>query len=103
MRSSWDHATDQVWRFGKVKLETDGEQHVFEVQIYLDDLDPEAVRVELYANGFCGCDHRTDYVASNETVSQPISPSSRVLMDNLGSMAVRSVASTGLRDCASRY
>ena len=25
------------------------EQHVFEVQVYLDDLDPDAVRVELYA------------------------------------------------------
>jgi len=30
------------------------EQHVFEVQVYLDDLDPEAVRVELYANGANG-------------------------------------------------
>jgi len=37
-----------------VKLETDAGQHVFEVQVYLDDLDPEAVRVELYANGVNG-------------------------------------------------
>jgi starch phosphorylase len=37
--------------FGEVKQETADEQHVFEVQVYLDDLDPEAVRVELYANG----------------------------------------------------
>jgi starch phosphorylase len=51
---NWRHALDQKWaalRFGEVKVETDGEQHVFEVQMYLDDLDPEAVRVELYANG----------------------------------------------------
>lgn len=53
----WRHALDQKWvalRFGEVKVETDGEQHVFEVQVYLDDLDPEAVRVELCANGVDG-------------------------------------------------
>jgi starch phosphorylase len=51
---NWRRELDQKWaalRFGEVKLETDGEQHVFEVQVYLDDLDPEAVRVELYADG----------------------------------------------------
>ncbi len=54
---NWRHALEQKWsalRFGEVKLESDGEQHVFEVQIYLDDLDPQAVRVELYANGVNG-------------------------------------------------
>jgi len=53
----WRHALEQKWaalRFGEVKLGTDGEQHVFEVQAYLDDLDPEAVRVELYADGVNG-------------------------------------------------
>jgi len=51
---NWSHDIEQKWkalRFGEVKVETDGEQHVFEVQMYLDDLDPEAVLVELYANG----------------------------------------------------
>ncbi len=51
---NWRRSLDQKWtalRFGEVKVETDGEQHVFEVQVYLDDLDPEAVWVELYANG----------------------------------------------------
>ena len=38
-------------RFGEVQLESDGEQRVFEVQLYLDGLDPRAVRVELYADG----------------------------------------------------
>ena len=37
-----------------MKVETDGEQHVFEVQVYLNDLDPNAVRVELYADGVNG-------------------------------------------------
>jgi hypothetical protein len=31
-------------------------QHVFEVQIYIDDLDPNAVRVELYADEVNGGD-----------------------------------------------
>jgi len=54
---NWRHEMEQKWaalRFGEVKVENDGEQHVFEVQMYLDDLDPEAVRVELYANGING-------------------------------------------------
>ena len=41
-------------RFGEVKVETRGEQHVFDVQVYLGDLDPKAVRVELYADGANG-------------------------------------------------
>ncbi|MEO8766936.1 MAG: alpha-glucan family phosphorylase, partial [Nitrosospira sp.] len=51
------HALEQKWsaiRFGKVKVESNGELHVFEMQMYLDDLDPEAVRVELYADGVNG-------------------------------------------------
>ena len=54
---NWRHALEQKWaalRFGEVKVETDGGQHVFEVQVYLDDLDPKTVRVELYANGVNG-------------------------------------------------
>jgi len=50
-------ALAQKWsalRFGEVKLETDAAQHVFEVQVYLDDLAPEAVQVELYADGTAG-------------------------------------------------
>jgi glycogen phosphorylase len=53
----WQHSLEQKWatlRFGKVKVETRGEQHVFEVQICLNDLDPKAVRVELYADGAMG-------------------------------------------------
>ncbi len=53
----WRHELEQKWaalRFGEVKVGTDGERHLFEVQVYLDDLDPEAVRVELYADGING-------------------------------------------------
>jgi len=54
---NWRHSLEQKWaalRFGEMKLETDGEQHIFEAQVYLDELDPETVRVELYANGIDG-------------------------------------------------
>lgn len=53
----WRRTLEQNWaalRFGEVKLETDGERHVFELQVYLDGIDPEAVRVEVYADGIDG-------------------------------------------------
>jgi glycogen phosphorylase len=49
----WRHALEQEWsalRFGGVKIETEGGQHTFEVEVYLDDVDAETVRVELYAD-----------------------------------------------------
>jgi glycogen phosphorylase len=53
----WKHGLEQKWatlHFGEVKVETRGEQHVFEVQVCLNGLDPQAVRVELYADGING-------------------------------------------------
>jgi len=53
----WRQALEQEWaalRFGEVKVETRGEQHVFSVQVFLHNLDPKAVRVELYADGIPG-------------------------------------------------
>jgi starch phosphorylase len=53
----WRHSLEQKWaalRFGEMKVETRDGQHVFDVQVYLDDLDPKAVRVELYADGVNG-------------------------------------------------
>ena len=38
----------------EVKVETRGDQHAFEVQVHLDDLDPKAVRAELCADGVAG-------------------------------------------------
>jgi starch phosphorylase len=54
---AWQHSLDQQWatlHFGEVKVETIGEQHVFEVQVYFADLEPTAVYVELYADGING-------------------------------------------------
>jgi starch phosphorylase len=53
----WRHSLEEKWaalRFGELKVETKGEQHVFEIQVYFNDLDPKAVRVELYADGVNG-------------------------------------------------
>jgi starch phosphorylase len=53
----WRHSLEKEWgtvQFGKVNVLTRGEQHVFEIEVYLGDLDPGAVRVELYADGVLG-------------------------------------------------
>jgi starch phosphorylase len=55
--ADWQHSLQQQWaslHFGEVKVETRGEKHVFEAQVWLNDLNPEAVRVELYADGVEG-------------------------------------------------
>ncbi len=51
---SWRRALDRSWdalRLSEIKIEAAGEQYLFEVQAYLDDIDPDYVKVELYANG----------------------------------------------------
>ncbi len=53
----WQHNLEQKWgtlHLGEVKHTSQGGQHAFEVQVYLDDLDPNTVRVELYADGVTG-------------------------------------------------
>jgi starch phosphorylase len=55
----WRHAVDGKWdslRFGDLRVETNAGHHVFKVEIFLNDLDPNAARVELYADGIDGSD-----------------------------------------------
>jgi len=55
----WQHALEQNWsklRFGEMKVASDEKKHAFEVQVYLNGLDPNAVRVELYADGANGAE-----------------------------------------------
>jgi glycogen phosphorylase len=50
----WRRELDEKWaslRFGEVKAVTEGGQHSLEVQVYLNGLPPDAVRVELFAAG----------------------------------------------------
>ena len=54
---NWQHWLEVEWaklRFGEVKVETRDDLHAFEVPVYLDDLDPEALQLELYADGVNG-------------------------------------------------
>jgi starch phosphorylase len=53
----WRHRLEEKWaglRFGEVSVQTRAGQHVIEVQVHLNDLDPKAVRIELYADGAGG-------------------------------------------------
>ncbi len=59
---NWKQTLEKKWanlRFGDFKVETAEEQHLFSVQVYLDGLDPDNVRVELYADGVDGSDPLT--------------------------------------------
>jgi glycogen phosphorylase len=53
----WKNTLEQNWdeiRFGEIKLNTTGSKHHFEVQLHFNNLDPDAVKVELFANGLNG-------------------------------------------------
>jgi len=54
---NWQSAMEQHWSnllFGEMKVATDGGNHVFEVQVFFRGLDPNNVRVEVYADGVNG-------------------------------------------------
>jgi glucan phosphorylase len=53
----WRHEMEQKWAsldFGKMTVETRDGLHYFEIEIHLNGLDANAVRVELYADGING-------------------------------------------------
>lgn len=50
---AWTRELERHWaaiRFGSLTVDTQGDQFVFAVQVYLDELDPDAVNVELFAD-----------------------------------------------------
>lgn len=54
---NWERMLKEKWStlcFRDVKVETHTTRHIFEAEVSLNDLDPEAVRVELYADGING-------------------------------------------------
>jgi len=54
---NWQRGLQRKWatlRFGKVKITTGDRQHAFEAEVFLGDLSPDALRVELYADGVDG-------------------------------------------------
>jgi len=49
----WKHAVEHNWsnlQFGDLTVQEQGGQYLFEVGLYLDGLDPKAVKVELFAS-----------------------------------------------------
>jgi starch phosphorylase len=55
--NDWLHNLEQNWdsmHFGEVKFETSETQHMFDARIYFNNLDPETLQVELFANGING-------------------------------------------------
>ncbi len=51
---NWKQALAQNWaklRFSEVRVETQGEQYAFNAQVYLNGLDPGAIKLEIYAHG----------------------------------------------------
>jgi starch phosphorylase len=57
--AAWRRALEEKWaglRFGAASVETGADRHVFEVEVYLNGLAPDAVRVEIYAEGVNGGD-----------------------------------------------
>jgi starch phosphorylase len=50
---AWQADLAEHWsalRFGPATVEQQGEQYLFHVQVFLDEIDPDAVEVELYAD-----------------------------------------------------
>ena len=68
---SWQSNVKQKWealRFVDVKIETNQEHHTFEVQVYLDDLNRNYLKVELFADGVNG----NDLVRAEMRYSHPL-------------------------------
>jgi starch phosphorylase len=55
--TEWQRSVRLHWsalRFADLEVRTDGGHHSFSVALYLDDIDPDSVTVELYADGIAG-------------------------------------------------
>jgi len=53
----WRRRLNQNWaklRFGQIKIETGKDRHLFDVQLYTEDVDPAEIRLEMYADGLKG-------------------------------------------------
>ena len=55
----WQHKVNQHWealRVAASRVATEAGRHLFEIEILLNDLEPDEVRIELYADGLDGGD-----------------------------------------------
>jgi starch phosphorylase len=68
----WRRQISDHWsriRFVSVQVETEGEEHHFQAQVYLDGLNPDAVQVELYAESLDGGDPVRHAMARGEPLA----------------------------------
>ncbi|HUB82305.1 MAG TPA: alpha-glucan family phosphorylase [Bryobacteraceae bacterium] len=73
----WQGDVERAWpglRFGAVKVETRDHHHYFEVDVDLNGLDPEEVRVELYADGAPPERHEMERIGTNRYRAQVPAP-----------------------------
>ncbi len=73
----WQGAVERAWpsvHFGAVKVETRDGKHFFEAEVFLNDLDPGAVCVELYADGAPPEHHEMERIGPNTYRAQVPAP-----------------------------
>jgi starch phosphorylase len=72
--AAWRRSLAQHWRealFGAVRVETEGAQHHVVVEVSLGNLDPESVRVELYADPADGEEPARHTMARAQRINGP--------------------------------
>lgn len=60
--AAWRRKIEKAWpalRFGATKIDSEGASHAFEVQVDVGELDPDDLRVELYAEAIEGAEPAT--------------------------------------------
>jgi starch phosphorylase len=70
----WQRTLEQKWVtlwFGEVRAVSNEEMHEFEVEVYLGSLDPNSVRVELYAEGVNGGEPDRHELIRGQQLSEP--------------------------------
>jgi glycogen phosphorylase len=54
---NWNHSLNKNWdkiHFGEIKIETKGKLYIFEVKVFLSDINPNSIKIEIYAEGVNG-------------------------------------------------
>jgi starch phosphorylase len=67
----WTQQVRRFWpklRFGPLRVETEGDWRTFDVQVYLDELDRDAIHVELYAEPVDGGEPVRQVMARGESL-----------------------------------
>jgi starch phosphorylase len=72
----WQKGLERKWdalRFGSLRVDIDTDHHRFEVEVFLNGLEPGAVRVELYADGLNGGEPVRHEMTRTQTLAAPSS------------------------------